>query len=126
MGERLDKGLVIEALRMALVARTPKEELLHHSDRGSQYASKEYRILLEANAILASMSRKGDCWDNSVVESFFKTLKVELVYQKRYLTRDDAKADIFEYIEVFYNRQRRHSAVSYHSPVDFEELHMAA
>jgi len=126
MGKRLDKGLVINALKMAIETRRPRQPLVHHSDRGCQYASNEYRELLEAHAIFASMSRRGNCWDNAVVESFFKTLKVELVYHRRYATRLEAQADIFEYIEVFYNRQRRHSALHYLTPVDFEMLPVAA
>lgn len=126
MGKRLERGLVLQALRMALKMRKPEEGLMHHSDRGSQYASNEYRELLEANAILASMSRKGNCWDNAVAESFFKSLKVERVYHRRYRTRDEAQADVFQYIEVFYNRRRRHSSIGYLAPVDFEALHMAA
>lgn len=126
MGKRLDRKLVIQALRMALNARAPQNGLMHHSDRGSQYASNEYRELLEAHAILASMSRKGNCWDNAVAESFFKSLKVERVYHRRYQTRKEAQADIFQYIEVFYNRRRRHSSLGYRAPVVFEALHMAA
>lgn len=126
MGKRLDRGLVLEALTMALKGRKPKNGLMHHSDQGSQYASNQYRELLEAHAILASMSRRGNCWDNAIVESFFKTLKVERVYHRRYRTRDQAQADIFQYIEVFYNRKRRHSAIGYRTPVDFEVLRMAA
>jgi putative transposase len=126
MGRRLDRGLVLEALKMALKGRKPTNGLMHHSDQGSQYASNQYRELLEAHAILASMSRRGNCWDNAIVESFFKTLKVERIYHRRYRTRDEAQADIFQYIEVFYNRKRRHSAIGYRTPVDFEVLRMAA
>lgn len=126
MGTRLERKLVLDALRMALHGRRPPQGLLHHSDRGSQYASIEYRELLQAYGILASMSRRGNCWDNAVVESFFKTLKVERVYHRSYKTRLEAQADIFQYIEVFYNRQRKHSAIGYRSPVDFEQLLMAA
>lgn len=126
MGERLDKGLAIRALTMALAQRRPEPGLVHHSDRGSQYASNDYRQLLEAHAILASMSRRADCWDNAVAESFFKTLKVERVYHRRYRTRREAQEDLFEYIEVFYNRKRKHSAIGFRSPVDFERLRMAA
>lgn len=126
MGNRLERSLVIDALRMALTSRRPGQGLLHHSDRGSQYASNEYREMLHAHAIFASMSRKGDCWDNAVVESFFKTLKVERIYHRQYRTRDEAQVDIFQYIEVFYNRLRRHSAIGFRSPVDFEALRMAA
>lgn len=126
MGKRLKKGLVIEALQMALRSRKPTAGLVHHSDRGSQYTSGAYQDLLDTHAVLASMSRRGNCWDNAVAESFFKTLKVERVYHRRYVTRLEAKADIFQYIEVFYNRKRRHSAIGYKSPVDFESAAMAA
>ena len=126
MGKRLEKSLAIQALKMALEKRKPEPRLLHHSDRGCQYASNEYRGLLDAHAMLASMSRRGNCWDNAVAESFFKTLKVELVYHRQYKSRLEAQADIFEYIEVFYNRQRRHSALNYLTPVDFERLPVAA
>jgi putative transposase len=94
--------------------------LLHHSDRGSQYASEAYQALLKQHGILPSMSRKGNCWDNACVERFFGTLKRGLVYHRRYATRDEATQDIFEYIEVFYNRQRRHSTLGYHSPAEYE------
>lgn len=123
---RLEKRLVLDALRMALTGRRPGKGLLHHSDQGSQYASREYRELLQANSIFASMSRRGNCWDNAVVESFFKTLKVERVYHRQYDTRREARNDIFQYIEVFYNRLRKHSAIGYRTPVDFEALRMAA
>ncbi len=98
-----------------------ESELIHHSDRGVQYASHEFQALLKTNGIQCSMSRKGDCWDNAVAESFFHTLKVELIHGKTYKTRQQAKTAIFEYIEVFYNRQRRHSYFGYLSPVDFEK-----
>lgn len=126
MAARIDTELVLQALRMALANRKPVSELLHHSDRGSQYASNEYRELLETERMLASMSRKANCWDNAVMESFFKTLKVERVNHRRYRSRLEAQADIFQYIEVFYNRKRRHSAIGYVSPVDFETLRIAA
>jgi transposase InsO family protein len=126
MGERLEKQLAIKAMMMALKQRLPRSGLLHHSDRGAQYASNDYRELLEAHSVLASMSRRGDCWDNAVAESFFKTLKVERVYQRKYETRMQAQEDIFQYIEVFYNRKRRHSAIGFLSPVDFERINMAA
>lgn len=126
MGRRLEKRLVIEALRMAIKGRKPKDGLIHHSDRGSQYASNEYREILQAHAMFVSMSRKGNCWDNAVVESFFKTLKVERTSHRQYRTRKQAQADIFQYIEVFYNRKRRHSAIGYLTPVDFEAISMAA
>ena len=120
MGPRLTGELTEQALRMALVTRQPHAELLHHSDRGSQYAARQYQQLLTTHGITASMSRKGNCWDNACVESFFGTLKRELVYHRQYATRSEATQDIFEYIEVFYNRQRRHSTLGYRSPAEFE------
>ncbi len=116
----LERQLVLDALAMALQQRRPTAPLLHHSDRGSQYASGEYQARLAAAGIQCSMSRRGDCCDNAPVESFFGTLKTELVYQQRFATRREARQAIFEYIEVFYNRQRRHSALGYLSPVAYE------
>ena len=110
---------------MAIKNGCVESGLIHHSDRGVQYASNEFRALLKINDIQCSMSRKGDCWDNAVAESFFRTLKVELIHGKTYNTRQEAKMAIFEYIEVFYNRQRRHSYLGYLSPVDFEKKNMA-
>jgi len=120
MGSRLTVDLAEQALRMALAKRVPKAGLLHHSDRGSQYAATSYQRLLEVHGLHPSMSRKGNCWDNACVESFFGTLKRELVYHRHYATRDEAMQDIFEYIEVFYNRQRRHSTLGYDSPAEYE------
>jgi len=120
MSERIDRHLVLNALDMALKGRQPPHGLLHHSDRGSQYASEDYQQLLEARGIQCSMSRKGNCWDNAVAESFFSSLKMELVHEADFATHDQARAAIFEYIEVFYNRKRRHSSLGYVSPVDFE------
>jgi transposase InsO family protein len=120
MGHRLTVDLAERALTMALANRTPTAGLLHHSDRGSQYAATSYQQLLATHGITASMSRTGNCWDNACIESFFGTLKRELVYHRHYATRDDAIRDIFEYIEVFYNRQRRHSTLGYHSPAEYE------
>lgn len=120
MGEKIDRGLVLCALDMALLDRPAPE--LHHSDRGSQYASEDYRRLLEERGIECSMSRKGNCWDNAVAESFFSTLKLELVYATRFKTREEAKRALFEYMEVFYNRKRRHSSLGYVSPVEFERV----
>lgn len=120
MGPRLTGALTEQALRMALTTRQPTAGLLHHSDRGSQYAARSYQQLLTMHGITASMSRKGNCWDNACVESFFGTLKRELVYQRQYATRSDATQDIFEYIEVFYNRNRRHSMLGYQSPAEYE------
>jgi transposase InsO family protein len=122
LSERLERGIVLDALKMALQDRHPPQGLLHHSDRGSQYASHEYQELLAVHGIQSSMSRKGNCWDNAVAESFFATLKVELVYRRRWRTRTHARNEIFEYIEVFYNRRRRHSALGYLSPDEFEHL----
>ena len=121
--QRLERKVALEALEMALRDRNPPRGLLHHSDRGSQYASQEYRALLARHGIVSSMSRKGNCWDNAVAESFFASLKTELVYQSRWRTRAEARSAIFEYIELFYNRQRRHSALGYLSPVEFERHH---
>lgn len=126
MSDSLHRQLVIDALQMAIVARRPSPGLLHHSNRGSQYASHDYQALLTRAQMVSSMSRKGDCYDNAVVESFFGTLKTELVYHRQYATRAEARADIFEYIEVFYNRIRCHSALGYKSPVRFEALSLAA
>ena len=120
MGSRLTVELAEQALTMAVANRTPRAGLLHHSDRGSQYAATSYQHLLGEHGITTSMSRKGNCWDNACVESFFGTLKRELVYHQHYATREDATQDIFEYIEVFYNRKRRHSTLGYDSPAEFE------
>ena len=124
MADHLRAELCTEALEMALAGRQPTEGLIHHSDRGVQYACGLYRALLEANGVVCSMSGKGDCYDNAVAESFFKTLKVELVYQQpgggRYATRAAARRSVFEYIEVFYNRKRLHSGLGYVSPEQFE------
>jgi putative transposase len=121
LGERLTSELVNEALRMAIGRQLPMMDLMAHSDRGSQYASGSYQRLLASRGITCSMSRKGNCWDNAPMESFFATLKKELVHQERYATREEARQSLFEYIEVFYNRVRRHSAIGYQSPTGFEE-----
>jgi transposase InsO family protein len=120
MSDRITRQLTLDALTMALTHRQPAHGLLHHSDRGSQYASHDYRRLLAAHGIVCSMSRRGDCWDNAVAESFFSTLKLELVYESAWQTRADARADVFQYVEVFYNGQRLHSSLGYLSPVAFE------
>jgi transposase InsO family protein len=122
MSERMTSRLVVEALAMAVSRRLPGEGLLAHSDRGSQYASDHYQRLLEQHGITCSMSRRGDCWDNAPMESFFATLKKELVHQENYQTRVAARVSVFEYIEVFYNRVRRHSALGYLSPVEYEQV----
>ncbi len=130
MSERITRQLTLDALSMALAARTPSGGLLHHSDRGSQYASADYRAALDDAGIECSMSRKGNCWDNAVAESFFATLKTELVHDANWRTRAEARSAIFHYLEVFYNRRRRHSSIGYVSPEEFElkyeERQMAA
>jgi transposase InsO family protein len=113
-------GLVLSALDMALGRRLPAPGMLHHSDRGSQYASHDYRDALRKNNIVCSMSRKGDCWDNAVVESFFGTLKKELIHRRPWATVKAAREAIVEYIEVFYNSKRKHSTLGYLSPANFE------
>jgi transposase InsO family protein len=118
----IDENLVIRTLEKALRDRSPSSELILHSDRGSQYASHRLRQMLKENNIQQSMSSKGNCYDNAPVESFFSTLKRELVYRDNYKTREEAKQSLFEYIELFYNRQRRHSTLGYLSPLQFENL----
>jgi putative transposase len=113
MGETLEASLAVDALEMALQRRRPGEGLLHHSDRGVQYASNEYRALLEGREAVVSMSRKGNCWDNAVAESFFATMEIELIQDEDWHTRNEARRAIFEFIEVWYNRQRRHSSLEY-------------
>jgi putative transposase len=119
MRERMTQDLVIDALCMAWFRRHPQAGLIHHSDRGSQYCSAAFQKQLRQYGMLASMSRKGNCWDNAPTESFFNSLKNERVHGARYATRDEARADVFEYVEVFYNRSRRHSALGGVSPVSF-------
>jgi transposase InsO family protein len=126
MSDRPTRKLTMDALGMALGRRRPGPGLLHHSDRGSQYASGDYQAMLQANGITCSMSRKGEVYDNAPMESFFHTLKNELVHHRRYHSRQQARTDIFEYVEVFYNRQRRHSYLGYHSPAAFEAMPKAA
>jgi putative transposase len=121
MGSDLSRHLPIRALQMALARRRPPRGLLHHSDRGSQYASNDYQALLKVNGIVCSMSRKGECYDNAPMESFFHTLKTEQVHHEDYATRAAAQSDVFEYIEVFYNRQRLHSFLDYRTPAEFED-----
>jgi len=121
MDDNMKTPLVNNALLMALQHRKPQKGLIMHTDRGSQYASHEHRNLCKAYGITQSMSRKGNCWDNAVAESFFHTLKTELVYQTTYETKAEANQSIFEFIEVHYNRKRMHSANNYLSPVDYEE-----
>jgi transposase InsO family protein len=126
MAEHMRAKLVNDALSMAIWKRKPEKGLIWHTDRGSQYASDSHRALLQQHSIIQSMSRKGNCWDNALSESFFHTLKTELIHHQTYQTRSDAKQAVFEYIEVFYNRERLHSANGYLSPVDYELQHKAA
>ena len=120
MADHMRADLVVDALKMAVARRSPGGGLLHHSDRGVQYASEDYMHLLQSHGMRASMSGRGDCWDNAVMESFWATLKTELVNHECYATHEEARASIFEYIEVFYNRQRLHSSLGYVSPETFE------
>jgi putative transposase len=120
MGKHHDAELVSTALRMALQQRRPGADLIHHSDRGSEYASLCYQKLLREHKMQVSMSKKGDCYDNALAESFWATLKEECCEQTLFSSRNEAKAAIFEYIEVYYNRKRRHSSLGYVSPVDYE------
>jgi transposase InsO family protein len=117
----LESRLVVDALELAVQRRLPGEGLLAHSDRGSQYASEHYQRLLGRHGITCSMSRRADCWDNAPMESFFASLKKELVHGADYATREEARAAIVEYIEVFYNNQRRHSSLGYVSPAEYEQ-----
>jgi len=121
MGPRINAELALSALRQAVAHRGVHPDLVHHSDRGSQYAAGEYQKLLTETRMIGSMSRKGDCWDNAPMESFFATLKTELVYRMKFTTRKAAKQRIFEFVEIFYNRQRRHSSLDDQSPLDFEK-----
>lgn len=120
LANHMKQSLVKDALVMALERRQPQEDLLHHSDRGSQYSCVSYQNLLRVFGITVSMSRKGNCWDNAVMERFFGSLKSERTYNKKYLTREKAKADIIDYIEMFYNSQRLHSTLGYLSPINYE------
>jgi putative transposase len=121
MGERMTQGLTLEALSRAISYRRPAVGLIHHSDRGSQYCALDYRKRLERHGLVASMSRKGNCYDNAPMESFWGSLKNELVHHQRYATRAEAEASIREYIEIFYNRQRRHSRLGNLAPAVFAQ-----
>ena len=121
MGETLETRLARGALEMALRRRRPPPGLLHHSDRGVQYASHEYREMLEEQKAVVSMSRKGNCWDNAVAESFFATLEIELIEGADWQTRNEARRAIFDFVEVWYNRQRRHSSLEYLTPAEFDK-----
>lgn len=120
MGVHLDARLMLDALQMAINQRRPQAGLIVHSDRGAQYASAEYRQMLARHGLVASMSRKGNCYDNAFVESFWSSLKYETVYHRRFATHAEARAALFDYIESFYNRTRLHSSLGYMSPVTFE------
>jgi transposase InsO family protein len=121
VSSRIDTDLTLQALRMALEKRQPPSGLLHHSDRGSQYAAGAYQSVLRRHDVEVSMSRAGNCYDNAVVESFFSTLKVELDGYGRHKTRQEAYRALFDHLERFYNRQRRHSTLGYRSPAEFEK-----
>lgn len=123
LSERIDAELVLAALRRAIVARRPAGALLHHSDRGSQYASHAYRAELDRHGLVASMSRRGDCYDNAVAESFFSTLEMELAAESEWATKAQAAAAVCEYIDGFYNPVRRHTTIGSMSPIEFERLH---
>lgn len=120
MSKRMKKDLVCDALLMALFKRKFPRDVIMHTDRGSQYCSKKYREIIKNNMLIGSMSRKGNCWDNAIAESFFHTLKTELVHVNRYVTRADARQSIFQYIEGYYNLKRMHSAIDYKTPVEVE------
>jgi transposase InsO family protein len=126
MRETLDAELTVSALQMAIGRRDPPPGLLHHSDRGSQYACAEYRAVLAVHGMVASMSRKGNCWDNAVAESFFATLELELIDTTRWATREAARRALFKYIETWYNRERRHSTLGYLSPAAYEQERLEA
>jgi len=120
MSERIDRTLVLRAIDNAITRRQPKGEVIFHSDHGVQYAAWETKQMLKQNGLVQSMGRKGSCYDNAVTESFFHSLKTEHVYFEKYRTRDEARQSIFNYIEVFYNRERRHSSIGYLTPEEFE------
>jgi len=123
LADHMRTEMVLSALQMALGQRIPETAMIYHSDRGSQYASGDYREVLKAHGIECSMSRKADCWDNAVVESFFATLKKELIYRQVWSTHEEVRLAITDYIEVFYNRQRLHSYLDYMSPADYEKMY---
>lgn len=126
VADHMRASLVLEALRMALKARQPEAGLIFHSDRGSQYTSHEFRQLLSESRIVQSLSRPRQCWDNAVAESFFSTLKTELIYRHSWPNRSAARQAVFEFIEVFYNRRRLHSSLQYESPVEYERIRVMA
>ena len=121
--KHMKTSLCKTALQNAIKRHRPKAGLIHHSDRGVQYCSKDYQRLLARNNMICSMSRKGNCYDNAVAETFFGALKCELLYQSKYSTRESARQDIFWYIEIFYNRKRRHQAIGYMTPESYRSLY---
>ncbi len=121
MDKTIADTLTTQAMNQAILRRNPEKGLILHSDRGSQYAGNDFKAILAQNEFVGSMSRKGDCWDNAVAESFFHTLKVELVHRMKFRTRDEAKRRIFEYVEMYYNRKRAHSTLGYLSPFEYEK-----
>ncbi len=120
MDKTIADTLIMQALRQAILRRDPGKGLILHSDRGSQYAGNDFKAILAQNKFVGSMSRKGDCWDNAVAESFFHTLKVEMIHRNKFKTRDEAKRKIFEYVEMYYNRRRAHSTLGFLSPFEYE------
>jgi len=120
MDKTIRETLTLQAMNQAILRRNPSKGLIYHSDRGSQYAGNDFKAILAQNEFVGSMSRKGDCWDNAVAESFFHTLKVELVHRHRFKTRDEAKRKVFEYVEMYYNRKRAHSTLGNLSPFEYE------
>lgn len=125
MSDKQNRHLVKDALMMAIESRQPKSGLIHHTDQGIQYASRDYQTILKAHDMIPSMSRKGNCHDNAVAESFFSNLKNELIYHKDITDRDEARSIIFDYIEVFYNRQRLHQTLGYKTPNEYEMMNVA-
>jgi len=121
LNSRMSRRLIMDALQMAIWRRRPASGLLFHSDRGSQYCSADFQKMLKQHKMISSMSRKGNCWDNAVAESFFGSLKTERVFFSNYTTRNEARKDIVDYIEMFYNSRRRHSYLGYVSPKEFEK-----
>jgi len=124
--QQIKQGIGHCSITMTLKQRKTSQELILHSDRGIQYASELYQTLLKRNGILCSMGGKGNCWDNAVMESFYRTLKVELICQQNYETRIQAQRDIFAYIEIFYNRERLHSSIGYYRPEEYEKMIMVS
>jgi len=124
MDKTIANSLTRQALTQAILRRNPSKGLIYHSDRGVQYAANDFKALLAKYEFTGSMSKKGDCWDNAVAESFFHTLKVELIHRMKFRTREEAKIKIFEYVEMYYNRKRAHSSLGYMSPFEFERQHI--